>query len=98
MEEAVAVTHQDILAEVGLLQSLKFSVKIHQISMLTCCTFSVGGGGRSAVQLVNGTDVVDAAGGGGGGDCDIAIDCGGGGEPICSNSNSNSVSSTLGKR
>jgi hypothetical protein len=66
VEEAVAVTHQDILAEVGLLQSLEFLVKMHQFRMLTCCTSSLGGGGRSAVQLVNGTDAVDAAGGGGG--------------------------------
>lgn len=82
MEEAVAVTHQDTLAEVGLLQCLKFLVKIRQFHMLTCCTFSLGGGGRSAVQLVNGTDAVDAGGGGGGGDCDITLDCGGGGEAM----------------
>jgi hypothetical protein len=82
VEEAVAVTHQDILAEVGLLQSLEFLVKMHQFRMLTCCTSSLGGGGRSAVQLVNGTDAVDAAGGGGGGDCDITVDCGGGGEAM----------------
>lgn len=81
-EEAVAATHQDTLAEVLLLQSLEFLVKIHQLHMLTYCTFSLGGGGRSAVQLVNGTDAVDAGGGGGGGDCDIAVDCGGGGEAM----------------
>lgn len=84
MEEAVAVTQQDILAEVGLLQSLEFLVKIHHFHILTYRTFSLGGGGRSAVQLVNGTDAVDAAGGGGGGDCDITVDCGGGGEAMLS--------------
>jgi hypothetical protein len=82
VEEAIVVTHQDILAEVGLLQSLEFLVKMYQFHMLTRCTFSLGGGGRSAVQLVNGTDAVDAAGGGGGGDCDIKVDCGGGGETM----------------
>lgn len=82
MEEAVAVTHQDILVEVRLLQILEFLVKMHQFHVLTWYSFSLGGGGRSAVQLVNGTDAVDAAGGGGGGDCDITVDCGGGGETM----------------
>jgi hypothetical protein len=40
----------------------------------------VGGGGRSAIQLVNGTDAVTAAGGGGGADCPAEYFCGGGGE------------------
>ena len=39
----------------------------------------VGGGGRSAVQLVKGTDVITAAGGGGAADCFNTTDCGGGG-------------------
>jgi hypothetical protein len=41
-----------------------------------------GGGGRSAIQLVNGTDHVTAAGGGGGADCDLAFECGGGGKQL----------------
>jgi hypothetical protein len=39
----------------------------------------VGGGGRSAVQLAKGTDVITAAGGGGAADCFNTTDCGGGG-------------------
>lgn len=41
-----------------------------------------GGGGRSAIQLVNGTDHITAAGGGGGADCDLAFECGGGGKQL----------------
>ena len=37
------------------------------------------GGGRSAVQIFNGTDVVTAGGGGGGADCKPDQFCGGGG-------------------
>ena len=40
----------------------------------------VGGGGRSAIQIVNGTDVVTAGGGGGGADCKVEHFCGGGGK------------------
>ena len=40
----------------------------------------LGGGGRSAVQLVDGTDVLTAGGGGGGGDCRLGYFCGGGGK------------------
>ena len=40
----------------------------------------VGGGGRSAIQIVNGTDVVTAGGGGGGADCQVQHFCGGGGK------------------
>lgn len=43
---------------------------------------TVGGGGRSAVQLVQGTDVVTAGGGGGGADCLKTRGCGGGGKKI----------------
>ena len=45
---------------------------------------TVGGGGRSAVQLVQGTDVVTAGGGGGGADCLKTRGCGGGGKKILS--------------
>jgi hypothetical protein len=45
------------------------------LSLLT-----IGGGGRSAVQLVQGTDVVTAGGGGGGADCLKTRGCGGGGK------------------
>lgn len=40
----------------------------------------IGGGGRSAVQIVDGTDVVTAGGGGGGADCRVDKFCGGGGK------------------
>ena len=51
--------------------------------MLTdCMTIFAGGGGRSAIQLVNGTDYVTAAGGGGGADCDKLSKCGGGGNQL----------------
>ena len=49
---------------------------------LTCQNFVLGGGGRSAIQLVRGVDAVDAGGGGGGGDCAVEIDCGGGGRAL----------------
>ena len=42
-------------------------------------TLFSGGGGRSAVQLVLGTDAVTAGGGGGGSDCLKVTGCGGGG-------------------
>lgn len=42
----------------------------------------LGGGGRSAIQLVNGTDAVTAGGGGGGADCEEFLFCGGGGIDI----------------
>ena len=42
-------------------------------------TLFSGGGGRSAVQLVLGTDAVTAGGGGGGSDCPKNKGCGGGG-------------------
>lgn len=45
-------------------------------------TIFIGGGGRSAIQLVNGTDYVTAAGGGGGADCDHLSKCGGGGNQL----------------
>lgn len=43
-------------------------------------SLSVGGGGRSAVQLVLGRDTVTAGGGGGGADCLKSRGCGGGGK------------------
>lgn len=43
-----------------------------------------GGGGRSALQLVQGSDVVTAGGGGGGADCRPDTECGGGGRPVLS--------------
>ena len=39
-----------------------------------------GGGGRTAIQLINGTDLVTAGGGGGGSNCEISESCGGGGD------------------
>jgi hypothetical protein len=45
--------------------------------ILTQCF--VGGGGRSAVQVVKGTDAITAAGGGGAADCFNTSYCGGGG-------------------
>jgi hypothetical protein len=39
----------------------------------------IGGGGRSAVQIADGTDAVTAGGGGGGADCRLDRFCGGGG-------------------
>ena len=50
-------------------------------------SLTVGGGGRSAVQLVQGTDVVTAGGGGGGADCLRTRGCGGGGKTISSERN-----------
>ena len=46
----------------------------------------LGGGGRSALQLVQGADVVTAGGGGGGADCRPDIECGGGGTHFLSRS------------
>lgn len=43
-----------------------------------------GGGGRSALQLVQGSDVVTAGGGGGGADCRPDTECGGGGKHFLS--------------
>ena len=40
---------------------------------------NIGGGGRSAVQISKGTDIVVAGGGGGGGNCIPEDTCGGGG-------------------
>lgn len=45
-------------------------------------SLSTGGGGRSAIQLVNGSDAVTAAGGGGAADCSPTKYCGGGGESL----------------
>lgn len=49
-------------------------------SMINLERNHVGGGGRSAIQIVNGTDVVTAGGGGGGADCQVQHFCGGGGK------------------
>ena len=40
---------------------------------------NLGGGGRSAVQVVSGVDALTAGGGGGGSDCLKTVACGGGG-------------------
>ena len=40
---------------------------------------NLGGGGRSAIQIVSGVDAVTAGGGGGGSDCQKTALCGGGG-------------------
>lgn len=50
---------------------------------VTLSFMQIGGGGRSAVQIVDGTDVVTAGGGGGGADCRVDRFCGGGGMSKC---------------
>lgn len=46
---------------------------------LTVFLINLGGGGRSAIQIVSGVDAVTAGGGGGGSGCQKAAFCGGGG-------------------
>lgn len=46
---------------------------------LTVFLINLGGGGRSAIQIVSGVDAVTAGGGGGGSDCQRTASCGGGG-------------------
>lgn len=46
---------------------------------LTIFFITLGGGGRSAVQVVAGVDALTAGGGGGGADCLKSVQCGGGG-------------------
>lgn len=46
---------------------------------LTVFLINLGGGGRSAIQIVSGVDAVTAGGGGGGSGCQKAASCGGGG-------------------
>jgi hypothetical protein len=54
--------------------------KTAQLSMDLSISMLVGGGGRSAIQKVLGTDAVTAGGGGGGSGCPVHIGCGGGGK------------------
>lgn len=62
-----------------LLKSVEEERWVCLLFYLMLCQCFVGGGGRSAVQLAKGTDVITAAGGGGAADCFNTTDCGGGG-------------------
>lgn len=53
------------------------------LNLILNCASHAGGGGRSCIQIVNGTDVVTAGGGGGGADCLSTDSCGGGGVCVC---------------
>ena len=77
MEEAQASRLPDIWQEVRYSDveassRLKWTLIVYLLIVV--------GGGRSAVQLVQGTDVITAGGGGGGADCLRTRGCGGGGK------------------
>ena len=77
MEEAQASRLPDIWQEVRY-SGVKASARLKWT--LIVYSLILGGGGRSAVQLVQGTDVITAGGGGGGADCLRTRGCGGGGK------------------
>lgn len=80
MEEEVLAL-QMLGTQLEVLTKLLYSQATSSISE-TDDIFSLylGGGGRSAVQIVSGRDSVTAGGGGGGADCLKTRGCGGGGD------------------
>ena len=80
MEEANDCTMLMIsLMEVCALRLDMMTDRVHPPN-ITASALPIGGGGRSAVQLLSGEDIASAGGGGGGSNCLQSAGCGGGGK------------------